>query len=162
MCQHSTLLGAFMTSYITLTFISHCPELGHMATPSCTGVLLGIGEELIQGRQLAVSVSCGLIHGLDFALHQVLTYTEYSCCSEKRCEIAYLFALPHHLDFCLLSSHNFIMNCCSLNDQRTPVQHLAIMWKPITCLKFLIPKLHLKTYIFCVFSLLGTVKQLIC
>ena len=32
--------GAFMTSHVTLIFISHWPELGHMATPGCTGVLL--------------------------------------------------------------------------------------------------------------------------
>lgn len=102
-------------------FISRCPEVGHMATPSCTGVLLGIREELIKGRQLAVSVSCGLIHGLDFSLRQALKHIECSCCSEQRCEIAYLLALPHHLDFCLLPSHNFIINYCSLNDQRTPM-----------------------------------------
>lgn len=29
-----------MTSHIALIFISHWPELGHMATRSCTGVLL--------------------------------------------------------------------------------------------------------------------------
>lgn len=155
MCQLSPFLGAFMTSYITLIFISHWPNLGHMATPSCIGVLLGRNkEELIQGRQLAVSVSCGLIHSLDFSFRQVLTWTECSCHSAPRCEAAYvyLFALSSHLVFCFLSSSGFhhrrLLPDWSGN--------LAIMWKHITSSKFVFPNLLFKTYMFCVLSLLGS------
>lgn len=40
-CQLSTFLEAHLMSHLALTFMSHWPELGFMATSSCIGVLLG-------------------------------------------------------------------------------------------------------------------------